>query len=346
MAALCTAGPARADLQFNLYGDLDAALRTTGTRGGTADGFAAAKLDLFTTSALGRWSFLAETLFEAGDDNSFELDVERIQVGYLYREWLRLAIGRFHTALGYYNDAFHHGTYFMVPVGRPTMVEFEDGGGLIPAHNVGVHGDGRFAIGDAHVRYDVELTNGRASDPLEIQNQHDANRSKAFNLRLRYEPGGALEGLVVGGNLYFDRIAAAMGAADAGPPLGALHEWIAGAHAAYLEHDYHVIAEAMVLQHTELAGGARHRTFAGFVEAGRALDDVTPYARYEYTRFPDEGDPYLGKTAGDGYHAALVGVKHATSECVALKAQAGVTIPRAAGADRIYTLTGQVAFAF
>lgn len=343
-----TARSARADIGLNLYGDINGTLQTTGTRRGTSDGFSAAKLDLFTVTTVGRWSFLSETMFEAGDENSFELDVERVEVGYLYREWLRVFVGRFHTALGYYNDAFHHGTYFMVPVGRPTMVEFEDGGGLIPAHNIGIHTDGRFAIGDSGLHYDLELANGRSSDPLQIQNHHDGNRSKAVNLRLRYEPGGAVDGLVVGGNLYFDGISAGMmDAAGAGaPPLGALHEWIIGAHAAYLERGVHFIAEAILVQHTELTGGAQHRTYAGFVEGGRAFGDVTPYARYEITRYPDEGDPYYGKTAGDGYQAATLGVKHSTSENVALKAQGGVLFPRAAGADAVLTLTGQVAFAF
>src|SRR6185295_654484 len=151
--------PARADIALSMYGDISGVLKTTGTRHGTEDGFRAAKLDLFATTTIERWLFLAETLFEANEENSFALDVERIEVGYLYSNELRILIGRFHSAIGYYNDAFHHGTYFMVPAERPTMVEFEDAGGLIPAHNIGVHLDGRFAIGDDHFRYDLELAN-------------------------------------------------------------------------------------------------------------------------------------------------------------------------------------------
>ena len=341
---------ARADIELNLYGDVDGELRTAGSRADTADGFSAARLDLFSTSTVGRWSFLAETMFEAGDENTFDLDVERVEIGYLVCDWLRVRAGRFHTAIGYYNDAFHHGAFFMVPVGRPTMVEFEDGGGLIPAHNIGVHADGRLALGDDHVRYDLELANGRAADPLEIQNAHDSNRPKAVNLRLRYEPAGVLDGLIVGGNLYFDGIPASVPAATASTtalsPLGAIHEWIVGAHAAYLEHDLHLIAEAMMVQNTELDGGTRHRSYAAFAEAGHAFDKLMPYARYEWVRMPQEGDPYFRRTAGDGYQAASAGVKHSTSDNVALKLQAGVLWSRTAGVDPRLTLTGQVAFAF
>jgi hypothetical protein len=252
-------------------------------------------------------------------------------------------VGRFHSAIGYYNDAFHHGTYFMVPVGRPTMVEFEDGGGLIPAHNIGVHADGRLALGDGHLRYDLELANGRAADPLEIQNARDANLLKAINLRLRYEPAGLLDGFVVGGNLYFDGIPAAA-AATGVAPLGRMHEWIVGAHAAYFEHDFDFVAEAMMIQHTELDTHAVHRTYAAFAELGHTFDQVTPYVRYEWTSFPESGDPYYARSAADDYQGATLGVKHSTSDNVALKAEAGVLWM--SGRDARVTLTGQVAFAF
>ena len=341
---------ARADIDLNVYGDTDASIKTDGTKAGTQDGFAAAKLDFFTTTTIARWTFLGETMFEAGIDNSFEVDVERVEVGYLYREWLRVFAGRFHTALGYYNDAFHHGTFFMVPVGRPTAVEFEDGGGLIPAHNVGIHADGRFEVGDDHIRYDLEIANGRAGDPLVVQSNHDTNRPKAVNVRLRYEPSGVLDGLIVGGNAYYDSIPTntMASSSEAAFPFhfGPLHELILGAHAAYFEHDVHFIAEAMMLQHTELDTGAVHRTYAAFAELGHAFDKVTPYARYEYTRFPAEGDPYFLKTAADGYQAASIGVKHSTTDNVALKLQAGLAFSDRAGTDPMLTLTGQAAFAF
>lgn len=343
---------ARADSEISLYGDTDAQLATTGTRSGTTDGFSAAHLDLFTTSTMGRWTFLSEVMFEAGTDNAFALDVERVEVGYLYREWLRVSVGRFHTAFGYYNDAFHHGSYFMLPVNRPTMVSFEDDGGLIPAHSVGVHLDGRLALGSGRLRYDLELANGHTSDPVEVQNSGDQNRSKAANVRLRYEAGGDLDGLIVGGNLYFDSIPAGPAAlpATADPaepaPLGAQHEWIAGVHVAYLEHHLHIIAEAMAVQHTELDHKLTHRTYGAFVELGRAFGAVTPYARYEWIRFPRGGDPYLGRTFGDGHQGVAVGLKHATTDNVALKAQAGLTRFPHSDADTILTITGQLAFAF
>jgi hypothetical protein len=343
LALAAVAAPAQADISISLYGDINGAIQTTGTREGTTDGFSAAKLELFTTASAGNWSFLAETLFEAGEDNEFGVDVERIQVNYLYRDWLRVAIGRFHTAIGYYNDGFHHGAFFMPATARPQVVQFEDDGGLIPAHSVGAHIDGRFALGDSHLRYDLDLGNGRAANRETVQNDHDTNRPKSFNVRLRFEPS-ALEGLIIGGNLYFDGIPAR----DPGtlPPLGPLREWLAGFHAVYIEHDLHLVAEAYAIDHSELDTGTSHWTYAAFVEAGRTFDKVMPFVRYEWTRFPDEGDPYYERTANDGYQAVTVGAKHSTSDNIALKAQASVLVSRAPGSDALYTLTGQLAFAF
>src|SRR4051794_23203435 len=88
--ALTLSRAAHAAPEIGLYGDINGGIQTTGSRVGTEDGFSAAKLELFADAAAGRWSFLAETMFEAGDDNSFEIDVERIQISYLHSEWLRL----------------------------------------------------------------------------------------------------------------------------------------------------------------------------------------------------------------------------------------------------------------
>lgn len=345
-AAAVAPAAARAEISIGLYGDVNAGLSTTGSRAGTTDSFSAAKLELFTTASAGSWSFLAETLFEAGEENEFGVDVERIQVNYVYRDWLRVAIGRFHTAIGYYNDGFHHGAFFMPGTERPQVVQFEDDGGLIPAHSVGVHADGRFALGDSHLRYDVDLGNGRAANRETVQVEHDTNRAKSFNVRLRLEPSGALDGLIVGGNLYVDSIPARDPGDAAAMPLGPLREWLAGAHVAYFEHDLHLVAEAYAIEHTELDTGASHWTYAAFAEAGKTFDKLLPFVRYEWTQFPSEGDPFYGRTADDGYQTVTVGLKHATSENIALKAQAGVELLHAAGSDPVFTVAGQVAFAF
>ena len=48
-----------------------------------------------------------------------------------------LEVGRFHTDIGYWNTAFHHGLWLQIPVERPHVLRFEDDGGLVPVHWVG-----------------------------------------------------------------------------------------------------------------------------------------------------------------------------------------------------------------
>lgn len=343
VVALVGSAPAHADPELALYGDVGGDA-SKADRGSTTAGFTASHLDLFTSTSAGAWTLLAETMFEATEANELHVEVERLQLGYLVNDHLRVIVGRFHAAFGYYNDAFHHGAYYMVPVDRPAMVEFEDGGGLIPAHGVGVHADGRFELGDGHLRYDLEITNGRGSTPDLVLVNHDTNRAKAGLVRLRYEPGGALDGLVIGANVYADRLDAP--AADPITGLaahGPLRELELGAHAAYTEHGVHAIAEALALRHVDTANGRHTVIAAAFVEGGFAIDRVIPYVRYEWMHARD-GDPYFGIAPGTDSHAASVGVKHVTTENVALKLQAGVAIPQAG--EESYHVTAQLAFAF
>ena len=231
-AGLLFAKPAAAQVSVSVFGDVDyQAMRDNGSAAspaGTTNAFSAPRLELFLTSTQGKLAFLAETMFEVGDFNEFGIDMERIEIGYLFSDKFRLRVGRFHTAIGYYNDAYHHGRYFQMTVDRPTMVRFEDEGGLIPAHSVGLHGDGRLPLGAAgNLRYDAEVTNGRGSTPGEVDNLTDPNNGKMYNLRLRFEPS-AIDGLVIGGSATYDVIAAAPDATGT-LPLVSIREMILGA---------------------------------------------------------------------------------------------------------------------
>ena len=333
---------AQAQLGINVYGDIGYEVdhRTNPTL--NTNTFSAPRLELFLQEQQGRLAFLAETMFEVGDNNEFGIDMERIEVAYLFSDYFRLRFGRFHTAIGYYNDAYHHGRYFQTTVDRPEIVRFEDEGGLIPAHSVGLHADGRFPLGTVgSLRYDADLANGRGATPGEVTNLADANNPKAYNLRLRFEPA-ALDGLIVGGNVYVDTIDA-----SAYPPLPAqrIDELILGAHAAYLENNVHFIAEYLHVSHK--APGYSGVTQAGFVEVGYAIDRLTPYARFQRVSFPSTLDTFYAQNVlglQGSLYATVVGIRFAVSDYLALKLEGGY-IKRDSGTN---TTTGavQCAFAF
>lgn len=333
------AAPARADgVSLDVYGDVDGAMARA--EGETSASFAAPVVDLFLSSDQDRLAFLVEVLFEAGDDNAFVLDVERLEVAYLVSELLRVRAGRFHTALGYYNDSHHHGAYFQLPIERPSFVAFEDEGGLIPAHAVGVTLDGRRRLGEAGaLRYDLQLANGRGLIVDEIQNATDPNLFKAICLRLRLEPN-FLDGLTLGLNGYVDRIPVSESHAS-------LDEWIAGAHAAYVEGSVHLIGEGYFFRHRDRMTDATFDTWAGFAEAGYALGSWTPYLRYERVHFADPGDPFFGPTpSGElgSRHAGVGGLKWTVDDHLALKLE-GSALHTDDGRDQIGA-GAQAAFGF
>ncbi|MFQ5456603.1 MAG: hypothetical protein ACE5EA_10465 [Nitrospirota bacterium] len=41
----------------------------------------------------------------------WHLDVERIQIGYMFSDLLNVKIGKFHNIISYWNTRFHHGTH-------------------------------------------------------------------------------------------------------------------------------------------------------------------------------------------------------------------------------------------
>ena len=351
LAFICcvTAFPlaAHAQLSINTYGDIGYEVDHSTAPSDTTNSFSAPRLELFLQETQGRLSFLAETMFEVGDNNAFGIDMERIEVAYLFSDYLRLRAGRFHTAIGYYNDAYHHGRYFQTTVDRPEMVRFEDEGGLIPAHSVGLHADGRFPLGDkGSLRYDVDLANGRGHLPDEVTNLADANGAKAYNLRLRIEPA-FLDGLILGGNIYFDKIPYADTTLMMVPPSLPIDELVLGAHAVYLEHNVHFIAEYLHISHKISSTGYSGVTQAGFVEVGYAVGRWTPYGRFQRVSVPATLDPFYAQNVlvqRGSLYSSVVGIRFGMSDYLAFKLEGGY-ISLDSGST---TTTGaaQCAFAF
>src|SRR5437870_7988114 len=116
----------------------------------------------------------------------------------------------FRQSLGYYNTAFHHGTWFQTAVGRPFFLDFEDGGGIIAAHNVGASIHGAIPSGKWGLGYIFEVGNGRSYVPPGqeenlVLNVKDDNDYKAFNLAFISKPDW-LSGLQFGAGLYSDTL--------------------------------------------------------------------------------------------------------------------------------------------
>ena len=180
--------------------------------------FTLGQLNLFVTSDISdKFKFLSEIVFEAGPDNiygarrgeanTFGVDVERYLLTYSANDYFSLSAGRYHTAIGYYNTAYHHSTWLQTTTGRPLLFQFEDRGGILPIHNVGVEAHGRIPSGSLGLHYVVEVGNGRESrNPIEdepVQNIITDKTHKAYNLALFARPT-KVPGLQAGFSFYRD----------------------------------------------------------------------------------------------------------------------------------------------
>jgi hypothetical protein len=277
--------PESAGVALKVYGDT---LFQYSRRDPVKTTFEAAHIDLFLSADVGRLSFLSEVFFEGRDDNEIAVDVERLQFSYLFNNWLRVRAGRSHTAFGYYNDTFHHGNFFELTTERPFAVQFEDEGGLLPAHLVGVGIDGTFDAGSVgSFRYDLETGNGRLSDVQAVAITKAGKSAKLLNLRLRWLT--PIDGFVLGVNGLHD-VVPALAATATDPGRAQVSENIVGAHALYNEYGVDFLAEGYLIHHAR-AGAPGFDTLGGFVELGYTLAAFTPYIRPEFIHFPRDADP-------------------------------------------------------
>lgn len=98
----------------------------------------AASTSAFYAKNNGRLRFLGE--FFLSEDES---EVERLQIGWSLNEKTSTWLGRFHTPVGFWNQEYHHGAYLVTSVTRPSIIEFEDDGGILPTHQTGLLVEGK-----------------------------------------------------------------------------------------------------------------------------------------------------------------------------------------------------------
>ncbi len=321
------------NLRIRGFGDVR--FRATDARGDT-NSFSLGQLDLFVTSRLSdTFSFLSEIVFEADPTNAFGIDVERLLLQYSPNDYFNFGVGRYHTAIGYYSTAYHHGTWFQTTTGRPFIFRFEDQGGILPIHSVGITANGRVPSGGLGLHYVAELGNGRASrSPLSeaVQNVVDENNHKAFNLGLYARPD-EVPGLQAGFSVYRDLLTPA-----GAPKIG---QTILAAHVVYVKPSFEWLNEALMIRHAPLGASRIFHTPAFYTQISRRFGLVRPYFRYEYVNAPANEPVFSDITRRNG---PSLGLRFDVSEFSAFKVQYDRTARR--GQPVINGLELQFAFTF
>jgi hypothetical protein len=279
--------PAAPRFVARLFGDVDWQSR----RDELPNTFTIGQLALFLTSELApNLSLITEVSLETPEDADSQIaEVERLQLRWAPLDAVNLSVGRMHTLLGYWNQAFHHGTWLQTTVFRPEIYRWEDdGGGLLPVHEVGVRFGGAVSGGPLRLEYSASLTNGRGQTPEEVVTLQDRNGSKALGAWLGLSPIAA-PGLQLGGSAVFDTIPAGP---DGARYHAALRERILGGFLVFHSPRFEMLAEAFSIRHEDEASGSSWTTTGLYAQAAFSAGHVKPYYRFDYVD-RSEDDPFF-----------------------------------------------------
>jgi hypothetical protein len=281
-------------------------------------GFNAGSLDIYLTPQIGeRVKSLIEMVIEANKDG-FELDLERIQLGYTFSDAVTLWAGRFHSPFGQWNTDFHHGANLQTSISRPDVIEFEDHGGLVPAHSVGLWLTGKSRLAVGRLNYDLYVANGpsireRQLDPGVLT---DVNADKMLGFRLAYEANQGLGGLTLG----LHGFASDVGQYSLDNTLRNTTQLrVLGGYVVYDAHDWDLRAEYYGFGNRDVTGSQTRRSNAGFVQLGRSLGAWTPYARYERAGLDPLDNYFRSLASARPYRYVAAGVRYALNASSSLK---------------------------
>jgi hypothetical protein len=264
------------------FGDVD--FSATDQKG-TNSGFNLGQLDLHLASALSRKvSYYGEITFNAQPAGTgYTVEVERSIIRYDYNDYFKVSFGRYHTPIGYWNTAFHHGAWLQTSIARPDMVRI--GGTFIPVHFVGVLVEGNIPSGGAGLSYSAGVGNGRGSIISRPGDAGDINNNRAWVANLYSRPV-KLYGLQMGVSLYKDKITL-----PGTPPAGNnFNEWISAAHIAWTKETPEFLAEFANVHHRNILTNFITDSQAFYAQIGYRLPwlerSLKPYYRFEHTHTP------------------------------------------------------------
>jgi hypothetical protein len=293
---------------------------------------------------------LAEPNFELDKfDGGVSVDIERLQIGYLFSDAATLWLGRFHTPYGYWNTAFHHGAQIQTSVFRPRFLDFEDLGGILPSHTLGLWGTGKVRAGGGRFTYDWFVGNGPkivdAQTPvnpivsltdyqtgvLDPNIAGDDNHSAMVGLNLGYDFSGMLDGLRLAVHWLNGNVNSYAGAIYGTPTVylnnGILNTTtlnVGGASLVYLSNDWEIMGEYYGFNDKDITSGAatngnKYKSRAGYFQIGYNISKWTPYVRAERTIL-DQNDGYFSTQAnGQSYARQVMGVRYNLNPKACLK---------------------------
>lgn len=294
---------------FRVIGFADIDYDSTDARG--REGFSLGQAVAHVIAPLGERINLFSEISATAHDSNYSIEIERLIVKYDFSNEQSLSGGRYHTPIGYWNTAFHHGTWLQTTAGRPEVVKF--GSQLVPIHFVGLLFQGKASRNRPGLAYEIGLGNGRHSNVARAGDAGDINGERAWSVSVHYEPP-SFNGVNAGLGIYSDRVS---------PPGGVdFDEKIYSAYFALERETPEIIAEYIHSDH-ELthgpgpSGGMDSYYVQLAYRLGGNLQRLKPYLRAEHTVVDDE-DPLFAGSDLD-YKGVLGGLRFDFASFASLK---------------------------
>jgi hypothetical protein len=327
---------ARRGMQFRGFGDVDLQAGDSGQ----TNGFQLGIFNLLMTSRLSEnVGFLGELVMDVGSNGMFRVEPERALLVYSPNDYFHASLGRYHTGIGYYNNAYHHGASFLqTATGRPLLFAFDDQGGVLPIHKIGLSLTGRIPSGPLGLNYIAEVGYGPSShmgmdmaSSSQMATVTDDHNGRAFNLGFIAKPL-PWHPVQFGFDVYHaDRT-----------PMGmpSFSENIYAGHFLYVAPSFEFLNEAALIRHSSAMVGA-FNTLGFYTQVSRKWHAWRPYVRYNYLNAP-EMEPLFMNTGRQNGPAG--GLRYDVNESVALKLQFDHLDRRALSAINMVTM--QTSFVF
>jgi hypothetical protein len=303
--------PAPSGPEFHVmgFGDIGYVSRDSDATDGFGVGQAVAHL---TASLDDRLRVFGEFSMTARDTD-YKTSVERLIVRYDFSDTFKLSAGRYHSPIGYWNSAFHHGSWLQTTTSRPEMAKF--GSKIMPIHFVGVLLEGSLPRNKLGLSYSAGLGNGRHADVSQAGDAGDINGDSAWMFQISSAPMN-LFGLKAGLGVYSDTVSPT--------DRPEIDEVSYSAYVAWTKESPEIIMEFLHSDHEFVADSAAkggvdawYAQFAYRLKGKR--NQWKPYVRYERNEI-DDGDPLLGDQ-GLNYDGGILGVRWDFSDYAALKAE-------------------------
>jgi hypothetical protein len=278
-----------------------------------ADGFAIGQAVAHVAASLSSSLSVFGEFSLTARDTGYSTEAERLLVKYEFSDLFKFSTGRYHTPIGYWNSAYHHGTWLQTTVSRPRMVKF--GSEIVPIHFVGALVEGKVPRNALGLSYMAGIGNGRHANIARAGDSGDINGNRAWMLQLNIQPQ-RYYGLNAGVGYYRDKVSP--------PGQPEVNEGIFSGYVAWAREAPEVIIEYVHSNHELVAqssiSGNVDAWYAQFAwRLAGAQRQWKPYVRFERDRI-DPSDPLLG-TRGLDYDGGIVGLRWDFDPHAALKAE-------------------------